>query len=85
MRTTIDLSDPLFRSLKMRAASEGVSMKVVLSRILEAGLQAPAAERQAAQTRPAPPSFRVGNPLPRGLSNARLCELLDEADDETPS
>lgn len=78
MRTTIDLPDGLFRSLKARAALEGVSMKALIGRALEAGLQAPAIAVQGRTTRPPLPSIRVGNPLPEGLSNARLFELLGE-------
>ena len=78
MRTTIDLPDALFRTLKARAALEGVSMKALLGRALEAALQAPASTVHVAPPRPPLPSIRVGNPLPEGLSNAQLFELLGE-------
>ncbi len=78
MRTTIDLPDPLFRTLKIRAAREGVSLKTLLGRTIEAGLQAPVHAGQVATPRPPLPSISVGNALPEGLSNASLFELLGE-------
>lgn len=39
MRTTLDLSDPVFRRLKSRAALEGLSLKDLIARYVTAGLQ----------------------------------------------
>lgn len=79
MRTTLDLPDTLFRTLKARAALEGVPMKRVLQRLVEAGLAAPAPEPLAAR-RPAFPSISTGGPVIGPYSNAALFELLAEVE-----
>ena len=38
MRTTLDLPDPLFRTLKARAAMDGSSLKDLLVRLVQRGL-----------------------------------------------
>ncbi len=43
MRTTIDLPEPLFKSLKLLTLQKGVSLKTFITQALEAALQAPAA------------------------------------------
>jgi len=39
MRTTIDLSDELFRAVKARAAEQCVSLKTLLTGFIESGLR----------------------------------------------
>ena len=41
MRTTLDLPDDLFRQLKVRAATKGATVKDLLTRFVERGLQQP--------------------------------------------
>lgn len=82
MRTSIDMPDALFRHLKARAALEGTSLRELLIRLIERGLSAPEADSTGAErTAPPLPSIRAGAPLALRadrLSNAGLCELLDE-------
>ncbi|MFM7085624.1 MAG: hypothetical protein ACKOXO_01315 [Cyanobium sp.] len=78
MRTTPELPDPLFARLKARAASERVSLKLLLRSYVEQGLSA---------TPTRPEQKRSAATLPRldgalasegiELSNATLFELLD--------
>ena len=42
MRTTLDLPDGLFRQVKAKAALEGATLKDILARYIESGLQQPA-------------------------------------------
>ena len=79
MRTTLDLPDPLFRTLKARAALEGVPMKRVLQRLVEAGLAGPAPAATTA-SRPAFPSISTGGAVIGPFSNAALFELLADED-----
>ena len=82
MRTTLDLPDPLFREVKVRAAQSGLKLKELLTSYIEAGLRA----------RPVPPNQLKREPLPtlraptggaaRCLSNAELQELMDKDDHE---
>jgi hypothetical protein len=79
MRTTVELPPDLMRAAKARSAERGESLKSLLTRAVEAELQA-----VASRTRPA---FRVALPLFGNaqqpavrISNADLERALAEAD-----
>lgn len=82
MRTTLDLPDPVFRDLKMKAAREGVTLKVLLTSMVEKELYA----------KPDSPAKPVRSPLPpplpsRGvtipsLTNAEIDEIFLREDME---
>ena len=76
MRTTIDLPDSVYRTLKARSALEGVPMKDLVCRLVERGLaKAPTLNGVSRSTCP---SLSLGQSLPAGLlSNANLFDLLD--------
>ena len=77
MRTTIDLPDALYRTLKARSALEGLPMKDVVRRLVERGLAGTTAVNSV-PARSVCPSISLGQPLPAGLlSNAGLFDLLD--------
>lgn len=79
MRTTLDLPDPLFVRLKARAVHERVTLKQLLQRFVEQGLE---------QSMTTAAGGRSGTTLPRvegslavpaaQLSNAGLAALLEE-------
>lgn len=71
MRTTLDLPDPLYRRLKLKAALEGRTLRELVIRYLEAGL---AQEALAKEPPILPPA---GRKVPH-LSRTELAELLDE-------
>jgi hypothetical protein len=82
MRTTIDLSDELFRRAKAKAALSGITLKELIAGYIEQGL------RQAENVPPTQPRRRsrlpvieeatTGKPIP-ALSKAELVEIeLDE-------
>lgn len=78
MRTTLDLSDPLFRQLKARAALRGMTLKDLLTQIIEAALEEP--EQPAPRKRsPLPVTRRLGEgpPIPY-RTNAELNAILDD-------
>ena len=80
MRTTLDLPDALLRQLKVKAASEGTTLKALVRSLVERGLRAPAEQVPALSAASAGlPSIRLGRPLnlPHP-SNAALFELLDD-------
>ena len=82
MRTTLELPDPLFREVKIRAIQQGVTLKDLLARYIQAGMAAPATA--------AVPLPRVHIPLPifrpvdgsiiPARSNADLFAMLEEED-----
>jgi hypothetical protein len=78
MRTTIDLPEPLFKSLKLLTLQKRISLKAFITQALETALQAPAATGTRMEK---PPISRSKGVIP-GLSKQALTELLaieDEA------
>lgn len=77
MRTTLDLPDPIFRDLKIRAAQQGVKMKDLVEQYVVAGLQG----RVVPVKRSPLPVFReaTGETAP-AFSNSELQAILDEED-----
>ncbi|WAC20381.1 hypothetical protein OVA24_03185 [Luteolibacter sp. SL250] len=81
MRTTLDLPDPIFRDLKIRAAQEGVKMKELVEKYIVAGLRGQQVADGKPLSRSPLPVFREskGSTAP-ALSNAELQEILDKED-----
>ena len=63
MRTTVDIPDPLYREMKVFAASEGTTLKEIILEGVEARLRAgrPAARRQSRPRFPVIRSKRPGS------------------------
>ncbi|MEQ1838840.1 MAG: hypothetical protein ABL994_00405 [Verrucomicrobiales bacterium] len=84
MRTTLDLPDPLFREVKARAAREGLKLKELLARYIEAGLSETASVPAGARghREPLPVGIRreAGVPLHPAVSNRDLHSFLEEED-----
>ena len=88
MRTSLDLPDPLFRAVKMRAVREGVTFKELAARYLAARLEGTIGEspREPEGDRPPLPVAiprRQGSPRHPALSNVVL-EALLVAEDQAP-
>ena len=82
MRTTLDLPDPLFRELKMRAARQGVKMKELLATFIEDGLRGGKGGRPPAPPARSPlPIARraTGTAIP-AFSNTEIASILDVED-----
>ena len=80
MRTTIDLPDELYRTLKARAAINGITMRELVQQLIEQALSsaAPAADPKQHQDPPVIiPS--TGQPLP-DLSPEAMHRLEEEDD-----
>jgi hypothetical protein len=84
MRTTIDLPDLLFREMKIRAAQQGVKLKELAAKYIEAGLcEQPAALSTAPRPRaplPAAIPRDPGKPLVPAISNRELHAILEQED-----
>jgi hypothetical protein len=79
MRTTLDLPDPVFRDLKIRAAQQGVKLKELVERYIVDGLERPIGEELSSPVRSALPVFRMpGSSVNPSFSNAELQAILDE-------
>jgi hypothetical protein len=63
MRTTIDLPDDLYRTLKVRAGMSGLTLKQLVPQLIEQGMRSQRSEPISA-TRRAPPPVII---LPRGV------------------
>jgi hypothetical protein len=84
MRTTIDLPDELFRQAKARAALSGVSLRDLITRFVEHGLQL--SDKPTPVVRPRRGDLPEIIP-PRGrrmpvLSSAEIQAILDAEDAE---
>ena len=80
MRTTIDIPDDLYRTLKTRAALSGSSLRDVIQQLLESGLrQAEAPLPRSTADRPPPPVIisASGSPIP-ALTSGELKQLEEE-------
>jgi len=88
MRTTLELPDPLFKEVKMRAVQQGVKLKDLLAAYIEAGLRAPQTQENETAPRQNPHPLPVGIPRIPGapfhpaLSNAELNAILEEEEIE---
>lgn len=83
MRTTLDLPDPVFRDLKIKAAEDGVSLKELVTSFVERCLY----EKQEVASEPVrsslpeffrsplPPPRQGGAPIP-ALTNAEIEEIF---------
>lgn len=86
MRTTIDLPDPLFREMKIRAAQQGLKLKDLAASYIEAGLRGSSASASTAPRRRAPLPAAIlrdpDQPLVPALSNRELNAVLEQDDQE---
>jgi hypothetical protein len=83
MRTTIDLSDELFREVKTFAAQRGKTLKQLVAQFIVAGLESQAVVSNSTIRRVAPPVAiprTSGQPLTPALTGRQLNALLDEED-----
>jgi hypothetical protein len=79
MRTTLDIPDELFRALKVRAASEDKTLKVLLSEIIADSILA---TRQPSNIRTVKFSGTIhgpGGPAMKSLTNEKIEDLLSES------
>ena len=80
MRTTIDIPDTLYRSLKTQAAASGTTLRELIQRLIEQGLRQPP---QLSGRRDPPPVILPATGFPiRALSGAELRRLEEEEDEE---
>jgi plasmid stability protein len=86
MRTTIDLPDPLFREMKIRAAQQGLKLKDLAASYIEAGLRGQSVPATTAPRRRAPLPAAIprdpDQPLVPALSNRELNAILEQDDQE---
>lgn len=83
MRTTIDLPEDLYRSLKARAALAGISLRELVQRLIEQGLRADILESRSSKGRREPPPVIIppcGVPIPAVSHEER--KRLDESEDQ---
>lgn len=79
-RTTVDIPSPLFRELKARAAEQGETLRVLLTRAIEAELGHRAANGSSPPARVKLPLIRHrGGPKLR-ITNQTLARLEEEDD-----
>lgn len=81
MRTTIDLPEDLYRTLKARAGLSGITLRQLVQQLIEQGLRVPRSEH--GKSRHAPPPVIIP---PRGVRIPALSRdeirRMEEAEDE---
>ena len=87
MRTTLELPDPLFREVKTRAVQQGIKLKDLIARYIEAGLRDQALHGNGGPSRkrstlPIIIAAVPGAALAPALTNAELQSILNEEDAE---
>jgi hypothetical protein len=83
MRTTVDIPDDLYRTLKARAALSGVTMRELIVRLIEQSLRRPVPSTRKNSPQREPPPVVVP---PRGVqipavSRADLRRIEEEEDE----
>jgi hypothetical protein len=81
MRTTIDLPDELYRTLKTRAAIKGVTLRELIKGLIEQGLKQP--EASAESFKPGEPPLPVAIPargIPISLTPEDIRRIEEEED-----
>jgi hypothetical protein len=80
VRTTIDLSDDLFRTLKARAALSGITLRELIRHLIEQGLRPPGHTLLPGVPRREPPPIIIP---PRGVPIAAIpCAELARLEEE---
>ncbi|MGD0223930.1 MAG: hypothetical protein ABSF71_16495 [Terriglobia bacterium] len=81
MRTTIDLPENLYRTLKARAGLSGITLRQLVQQLIEQGLRSPRVE--ASEGRHGPPPVIIP---PRGVRipalSAEEIRRIEEEEDE---
>ena len=81
MRTTIDLPENLYRTLKARAGMSGITLRQLVQQVIEQGLRSPRSEPTV--SRRAPPPVIIpprGVPIP-ALSREQIRRTEEEEDE----
>jgi hypothetical protein len=80
MRTTVEIPDELYRTLKARAGLTGVTLRQLVQRLIEQSLSSPAMMPGA--RRAAPPVIVPARGIPiRALTRAKLRRIEEEEDE----
>lgn len=82
VRTTIELPDTLYRTLKARAALSGVPVRDLIRRLLEQGLRQPAGGEEGMKRREPPPVIVPPRGIPLPALPREALRRLDEEEDE---
>ena len=80
MRTTIDLPDNLYRTLKVRAGTSGVTFKQLVQQLIEQGMRTPRVANLT--TRRAPPPVIIPSGVPIPTSSPAEIRRIEEEQDE---
>jgi hypothetical protein len=81
MRTTIDIPDDLYRTLKARAGLSGVTLRQLLRQLIEQGLRSPRSEPSASRRVPPPVIIPPrGVPIP-AVSREEIRRIEEEEDE----
>ena len=81
MRTSFDIPDGLYRTLKVRAGVTGISMRELVLQLLERGLKVAQPEAKTPGRADDPPIIIPSDGIPiRALSRDQMASIEDEED-----
>jgi len=80
MRTTIDLPDELYRTLKTRAAISGVTLRDLIQHLIEQGLGSGEQANSASASRPPPPVIIPATGTPINITPEDIRRIEEEED-----
>lgn len=82
MRTTIELPDELFRTLKTRAVISGLTLRQVVQQLIEQGLRSPREGATGSSRRPPPPIIIPPRGVKIGAVSRKEIRRFEEEEDE---
>lgn len=82
MRTTIDIPEDLYTTLKVRASLRRASLREVIQQLIEKGLRSPTRDAQPGKHFDPPPVIIPprGKPIP-AMSGAKMRRIEEEEDE----
>ena len=81
MRTTIDLPEDLYRTLKVRASMSGLTLRELVNQLIEQGLRSPKSDPSAGRRYP-PPVIILPRGAPiRAVSRQEVRQIEEEEDE----
>ncbi len=81
MRTTIDLPDSLFRTLKARAGLSGITLRQLVQQLIEQGLRVPRNEPGGGKHAPPPVIIPESGVRIPALSRQEIRRIEEEEDE----
>jgi len=81
MRTTIELPEDLYRTLKARAGLNGITLRLLIQQLIELGLRTPRTESSSGRRMPPPVIIAPRGMTIPALSRQEIRQIEEEEDE----